>query len=124
TVFDASKRKGYFKSFNTGAKREFDVTAPVHDVLSAVYWVRRQALVPGESVHTVLSCDQQDWALEINVLRPETVKVRGRSVDTIRLEPITRVNGVERRGRAWFNLTADASRKPIRIGYKAAFGRI
>ncbi len=124
TVFDASRRKGHYESFKTGLKKEFDVTTPVHDVFSAFYWARRQVLVPGESVKTVLSCDQKDWALEINVLRRETVKLYGKNIDTIRLEPITRVNGVEKRGRAWINVTTDPSRKPIRIVYKAPFGSV
>lgn len=122
TVFDASSGTGYYESFTTGVTKEFPVTVPVHDVFSAFYWARRQALVPGASVATVLSCDQKDWALEVHVLRREIVKRRGTSVDTFRLEPITHVEGVEKRGKAWINVTTDASRTPVRIVYKAPFG--
>lgn len=123
-VFDSSKQKGYFESFKTGVKNEFDITTPVQDAVSVVYWARRQALVPGASVKTVISCDQQQWAVEVNVVRREPVRLRGKKVDTLRLEPVTWVEGVERRGRAWINVTTDASQTPVRIGYKAPFGSV
>ena len=34
-IFDPARKKGYFESFATGLKKEFDITTPVHDVLSA-----------------------------------------------------------------------------------------
>ncbi len=123
-TFDAAKKKGYFESFKTGKKAEFEITAPVHDVISAIFWARRQALEPGKSVHTTLMVDQKKWALEVKVLRKEIVKFHGHKIETFRLQPNTRVNGTEIRGKAYFNLTTDASRIPIRGTYKAPFGRV
>ena len=65
-VFDSEKRKGYFESFKTGEKKEFDLNIPVHDVLSAFYWIRRQVLIPGESIHTVIIVDQKNGNLKSN----------------------------------------------------------
>lgn len=123
-VFDRERGKGSYESFETGEKKEFDVQVPVHDVFSAFYWVRRQALVPGESVKIVLTCDQKDWVLEARVLHRETVMLHGKSVATLRVEPITLVEGEEKRGRAWFNVTDDSSHIPVRIVYKAPFGSV
>lgn len=92
--------------------------------MSAFYWARRQKLEPGESANMVLSCDLKDWDLQIDALGHEMVKWDGKKVNTLRVEPTTRVEGVEKRGKAWFNITTDSSHKPVRIIYKAPFGSV
>lgn len=124
TVFDREKGKGYLESFKTGKKSEFKVAVPVHDVLSAFFWARRQVSDPDQTVQIVLTADQADWELEIPGFSRETVKIDGNKIPTLRVEPVTRSGGKERRGKAWFNVTTDASRKPVRIVYKAPFGRV
>lgn len=124
TVFDAAKGKGYLESFKTALKKEFDVKVPVHDVISTFYWARRQTLTQGSSNKIVLTADQKNWTLELDVRREESVKIHGKKIKTIRVEPHTVVEGVEKRGKAWFNVTTDASHTPIRIAYKAPFGRM
>jgi hypothetical protein len=124
TVFDAQKAKGYFEAVDTGEKKIFDVMVPVHDVLSVVYWARRQVLGTGMSVKAVLTADQKDWALELAGLRFEKIKLQGKKVPTLRIEPNTIVEGEERRGKAYINLTRDASQVPVRIVYKAPVGNL
>lgn len=123
-VFDAAKKKGYCESLKTGEKKEFKITAPVHDVLSVVYWARRQVLEPGKSAHIVLTANQKDWALEVKAVKNETVKVFGRKMETLRVEPNTVSEGVPRRGMAHFNITNDSLRIPVRGVYKAPFGSV
>ncbi len=123
-IFDSAKAKGYWESFKTGEKSEFKVTVPVHDVLSAFFWARRQLSNPAQTGQIVLTADQTDWMLEIPGFRRETIKLNGKKMETLRVDPVTRVNGKEKRGRAWFNVGLEASRKPVRIVYKAPFGRI
>ncbi len=124
TVFDREKGKGYFESFKTGKKSEFKVSVPVHDVLSAFFWVRRQLSGPDRPVQTVVTVDQEDWMLEISGFRRETIEVRRKKIDTLRVEPMTREGGKERRRKSGFNVTTDAYRKPVRIVYKAPFGPV
>ena len=123
-VFDHDKGKGYFESFKTSEKKEFDIESPVHDAFSVFYWVRRQDFIPGKSVKTTLVADRKEWALEAKVVKKEKVKIDGKKIDTIRIEPNTIVEGKEKKGLARFNLTDDASRTPVRISYKATFGRV
>lgn len=124
TGFDRSQGKGYFESLDSGTKKEFATQVPVHDVLSVVFWTRRQALVPGQSVATVLTADQRDWALELKVLRRQTLKLNGIKIETLRVEPRTVVGGEEKKGKAWINLTDDPSHTPVRVVYKAPVGRL
>ncbi len=123
-VFDRGKGKGYWESFKTGEKSEFKVTVPVHDVLSAFFWVRRQLSDPDQPAQILVTADRADWELEIPGFRRETVKVRGNKIDTLRVDPVTREAGKEKRRKSWFNVTTDASRKPVRIAYKAPFGPV
>lgn len=123
-IFDAEKKKGYFESFTTGEKSEFDIQVPVHDVVSVIYWARRQELEPGESAKTVLVADRKDWHLDLKAVEYEKVKVHGKKIKTLRVEPTTVVGDEVRKGRAWFNVTADERRIPVKIGYKAPFGNV
>ncbi len=123
-TFDSARKKGFFESFTSGKKNEFSVTTPVQDVFSVFYWIRRQNLVPGTPLKTVLCADQKDWTLTINTRGEETVKLNDKKIKTLRVDPDSVVEGVEKRGRSKINLTNDASRKPLRITFKAAFGSV
>ena len=125
-VYDEQKKKGYYESLKNGGKKEFGVAVPVHDILSAFFWVRRQRLVPGSAVKTLVNSDEKDWGLEIEVLRREQKELRGKGVfDTILIEPKTRLKGVlEKRGRVWIHLQNDATRVPVLVTFKTGFGPI
>ncbi len=123
-VFDAAAKKGYYESFKTGEKKEFDIRVPVHDVISAFYWARRQSLRPGQMARMILTADQTNWDLEIGPGERKRVKMNGQKIETLRIDPVTRVGTEEKRGRASFYLTTDASRTPVRITFKAPFGRV
>jgi hypothetical protein len=125
-VFDSARQMGYSESFKTGQKKEFSVTAPTQDVLSAFYWVRRQTLVPGKTVKVVLSCNQKDWTLEVNVLSQEMKELRGHGlVDALLVQPKTQLIGARaKKGKAWFYLTNDKHRAPFFIKFQTPFGSV
>lgn len=123
-VFDRTKGQGYWESFKTGKKSDFNVRAPAHDILSAFFWVRRQLTDPDQTAQITVIADQEDWTLEIPGFRRETVEIRGKKMDTLRIEPLTQEKGKEKRKKSWFHVSTDASRKPVRIVYKAPFGSV
>ncbi len=123
-VFDAAQKKGHFVSFKSGEKKEFDITVPVHDVLSAFFWARRQPLEVDQTYKIVLTADQRDWELQAKVAKKEKIKIDDQKIETLKVYPDTVSEGVERRGKAWFNVTTDPSHRPVRIIYKAPIGRI
>ncbi len=124
--FYASRRKGRSESFETGRKKEFDVTTPVQDVLSVFYWVRRQALVPGQSMKVVLSCNQVDWTLDVNVLSRKRVELRGQGlVDVFIIEPKTQLKGERaKKGKALIYLKNDKFHTPVFIKFQTPFGSV
>ena len=126
TVFDPSNKKGYYESLKNGEKKEFEIGGFVHDVISAFFWVRRQDLQVGKAVHTVVSSEEKDHDLEIQVLKRESKELKGRgSVDTILVEPRTSLKGVlYSRGRVWIYLSADEKRSRRCIMLKTPFDPI
>lgn len=117
------------KKISEGPRQAHEImefTEPVHDVISGFYWVRRQPLTPGQSFRTVIIADRQKWALEVVVLKQRSLKFRGWGrVDTLLVEPTSRVEGSsEKRGKSLMDLSADASKTPLRVTYKAPFGRM
>ena len=117
------------KNISEGRTRAHEIIEfqkSVHDVISAFYWVRRQPLSPGQSVRTVVIADGTEWALEVVALKRRTVELPGWGrIGTLLVEPRGRMAGVpEKRGRSLMDLSDDASRIPLRITYKAPFGRM
>lgn len=123
-TFDREKGTGSLESFKTGKKSEFKVTVPVHDVLSAFFWVRRQLSRPDQAAQIIVTADQGNWTLEIPGFHREKVKAGGRIIDSLLIEPVTQEDGKEKRKKSRFNVSTNASRKPVRIVYKAPFGRV
>jgi hypothetical protein len=124
--FDERAQKGYYESLKNGSKKEFPIHVPVHDVISAFYWVRRQQLEPGKSFGTVVNNGEKDYSLEVDVLRREEKELRGQGVvDSFLIEPKTRLEGIlEKRGKVWVHLKNDAARTPVLITFKTPFGPI
>ncbi len=126
TRFDAAAKKGYYESLKSGEKKEFSMHVPVHDVISAFFWTRRQELVPGKTVKTIVNNGEKDYDLEIETVRHEMKEMRKEAdLDLLLIEPKTRLKGVlERRGRVWIHLENTPVRIPILITFKTPFGPI
>ena len=124
--YDGTAGKGYYESLKNGGKKEFSVHTPVHDIVSAFYWARRQELTPGRAVQTIVNSDEKDWDLKIQVLGREQKEIHGHGeMDTILIEPKTSLKGVlEKRGRVWIHLKNDRARTPVLITFNTPFGRI
>ncbi len=125
-IYDEALKIGRYESLKTGEKKEFGILVPVHDPVSAFYWVRRQPLEPGKSLRSTVNSGEKDYSLEVDVLRSELTELRGKGVvETVLIEPKSRLKGLlEKRGRVWVYLKNDASRMPVRITFKTPFGPI
>lgn len=96
----------------------------MHDFLSVFYFARRQKFASEKPVNVVLSCDQKDWVLNLYMTKKEMLKHDGKKTETLLLEPLAIVGGVEKRGRAWINLSDDNAKKPLKFVFKAPFGYV
>lgn len=125
-VYDEVNKKGHYESLKTGEKKEFTIAVPVHDPVSAFYWVRRQALQPGKTLKNTVNNGEKDYSLEVDVVRREAKEIRRRGVmEVILIEPRSRLQGIlEKRGRVWVHLKNDPSRTPLLFTFYTPFGVI
>ncbi len=123
-VYDHENKIAHYESFRSHDKKEIQIPPKVHDLISAFFWFRLQPWEVGKSLHTVVNSEEQNWDLEVDVLKQETKNLRGgRVIETVLVEPKTRLKGVfYDRGRAWVNFTIDSKRAPIWIKLQTPFG--
>lgn len=123
--FGIAPGRARYKSRLNGTEKEFAARDGAHDIVSAFYAFRTRMARPGESLHLPVSSEEKDWDVEVRVLATEKKEMKGRVVDTILIEPKSRLKGVlYRRGRVWIHLTADARRVPVLIQLKTPFGPV
>ncbi len=126
-TFDWNGEKIVYDGFRSGTHKEFPLRVrPHHDILSCFYWFRTQPVEVGTSIKTWASDEEEDWEVEIRVLRRETKELRGkRVVDTLLVEPQSKVKGMlYSRGRVWVYFSADSRRVPVWVLFKTPFGPV
>ena len=98
----------------------------MHDIVSAFFWFRLQPWETGKPVHMMVNSKDQNWEVEVNVLRREKKELRGDQViETVLVEPKTRLKEVfYDRGRVWVNFSVDARRLPVWVRFQTPFGPI
>jgi hypothetical protein len=101
------------------------IPASVQDILSSLYYVRSQELVPGRDI--ILDVNTKDnWPLVIRVIRKERIKTPAGRFDTILVEPALRQEGIfiqkGRRLQVW--LSDDERRMPVQLKVEVFFGHI
>lgn len=97
----------------------------VHDILSALYFVRTQPLRVGQEI--VLDVNtRKNWPLLIRVKNRETIVVPAGRFDCFVVEPQLRAEGIfiqkGRRLEVW--LTADEKKIPVQMEVEVFFGHI
>jgi len=125
-VFDYEENIGHYESFTNGSKKTMDVPGPIHDILTAFYWIRRQPLEVGKRLRTRVNSDEKNADLFVEVLRSEHLELRGyEGLDVVVLEPKAEVKGVlVARRRSFVYVTADARRVPVLIRLNTPYGPV
>ncbi|MBI5629434.1 MAG: DUF3108 domain-containing protein [Elusimicrobia bacterium] len=97
----------------------------VQDILSSLYYIRFQNLVPGREI--VLDVNtKQNWPLVIKVVKRETVKTPAGKFQAILVEPAIRQEGIfiqkGKRLQVW--LSDDARKVPVLMKVEVFFGHV
>lgn len=117
--FDQRRNVVYFE------KDTIEVSPYVQDALSSLFFVRTQELKVGKSVFIDNFTDGKKYALEVKVLRKETVKVPAGSFDCIVVEPLLKSVGVfKHEGNLTVWLTDDRLKMPVLMKSKVLIGSI
>lgn len=118
-AFDQRRNVVYFE------KDTIEVSPYVQDALSSLYFVRTQDLTVGRSVFVDNFTDGKKYALEVKVLRKETIKVPAGSFDCIVVEPLLKSVGVfKHEGNLTVWLTDDRLKMPVLMKSKVLIGSI
>jgi len=106
-------------------KETWAVTPHALDILSALYYVRLQHLIPGSIIEVNVYTKRKLWPLKVRIIRREKIKVRGRKYKTILIEPQMRAEGIfKAKGRIRVWLTDDERKIPVRMKSKIPIGSI
>jgi len=105
--------------------RDFDTVAGVHDVLSALYYVRSLDLRVGEVYKLPAHASRKTYDLEVLVLRTETVTVPAGTFECFVVEPKLVGEGLfKHEGKLIVYVTADDHKMPVLMKSKVPVGSI
>lgn len=107
------------------ARRQGAIPDRIHDVLSALYYVRTQPLEVGRDI--VLDVNSgANWPLVVKVLKREKVEVPAGRFDCFVVEPRMRAEGIfiQKGKRLTVWLTADERRMPVLMEVEVFIGNI
>lgn len=97
----------------------------VQDVLSSVFFLRTQKLVPGTEVVMDVNT-KQTWPLVVRVVRKEKIRTPAGKFDTILVEPAMRQEGIfiQKGKKLQIWLTDDALKMPVLMKVEVFFGHV
>ncbi|MCK4573224.1 MAG: DUF3108 domain-containing protein [candidate division Zixibacteria bacterium] len=106
-------------------KDTIEVAPFVHDVLSALYYVRTQSLEVGKPIYVENYTDGKVYSLEVRVVEKETITVDAGTFDCIVVEPLLQSVGVfKHEGKLTVWLTDDRLKMPVLMKSKVLVGSI
>jgi hypothetical protein len=109
-------------------KGEYEIPPYVHDVISALYYIRTvdfSDFEPGQRVSLKNFYNDSTYALDVVYHGREEVKVKTGTFRTIRVEPLVREGGLFKHDGAIFVwLTDDKLRVPVRVSTRIPLGSI
>jgi len=94
------------------------------DVLSSVFYIASQPLVPGQNFTFPLADSLRIVDVNLKVEARETIKVPGGSYNTIRVQPTADTAIVRNRGQLWIWYSDDNRHIPVQIKAKLFWGTL
>lgn len=102
------------------------LTGPVLDMLTSLYFIRAQQLIPGTDIVLDIVNREKTYPLLVKVLKKEKVKTAAGTFDTILVEPQLRGEGIFiQKGKSlkvW--LTDDAYKMPVKMKTEVFIGSV
>jgi len=118
--FDHAARKARYQNGH-----EYDITAGVHDVLSAFYYVRTLDLEVGRDVFLSAHDSRKTYDLRVIVHRQQAVATPFGTFDCFVVQPVMLGDGIfKHEGDLMIYLTADSNRIPVRMTSRLPVGSI
>jgi len=123
-TFDHASGKATYRSLLNKSVKEIDLPAHFQDLISALYWFRRQPLQPDTVLTVDLYTDEKIYQtrLRLKPLMPLELLKRG-TFQCLVVEPEASFKGLlVKRGRIWAYFTADDHRIPLLVKATTPWG--
>lgn len=117
TRFDHAQCKAYMTSLTNGKEKTYDIESDTRDLISFMYYMRRQQMSPGEERKERVVADEDIYEVLVRPLKYETVKtVNGDKIESLKIEPKAKFDGLfVRKGEAWMWVSNDDDRLITKI---------
>ncbi len=125
-TYDSARRKAFFRDQdlvnNNTVTHEVDIPPCAHDVIGALYALRRLRIEPGRSAEIPISDGKKTVSARVESQERETLKLDSGTYKTIRYEALLFNNVLyRRRGRLFVWITDDDRRLPVQIRIRMPF---
>ena len=104
-------------------EKKFDIPQNTQDVISAIYWVRMQKFVVGDTLNVNVTSDGKSYVAKVKVIKKEKIKTLFGKKECFLVEP--QLGGeatfkYSAKMHIWF--TADDKKIPVKMESKVVFG--
>jgi len=118
--FDQENHTAVYTSIKNGTKKQIFIPKHAQDQLSAAFWLRQQAMKPGDTVTIPVTADEQNWDLNVEIKRAARKKIGDLGTfDALEIEPSASFQGIFiRRGKFSGWMSMDEKRLPLLMSSK------
>ena len=124
TRFDYAGKEIITRNLVSGREKHYPLDQPVQDIVSSLYYMRRQPLALDRQESFNLNASDKNWPVKVQPDAREKMTLRPvGSVQALRLEPQPTLTFVAaNKGRMWFWVTDDARRLPLMVNSTMVIG--
>lgn len=126
--FDYPKSRQFLteKNLVRGTSKQQDGPIPgcVSDVLSAIFYIASQPIVPGQTFYFPLADSLRTISVGLKAEAKEDIKVPAGNFKTVRVEPTADAGVVKNRGQIWLWYSDDARHIPVQIKARLFWGTL
>ncbi len=98
-----------------------EIEEDTQDIISALYWLRREELLPGDSKFINITTDGRNYEAEVRIVRTEMIDTIWGKKECLLLEPLLKEEAIENESvKLW--ITNDEHKIPVRMDIKLKFG--
>jgi hypothetical protein len=126
--FDYAKSRQFLNEKNlvrgTSKQQDGPIPSCVSDVLSAIFYIGSQPIVPGQTFYFPLADSLRTISVGLKAEAREDVKVPAGNFKTVRVEPTADAGVVKNRGQIWLWYSDDARHIPVQIKARLFWGTL
>jgi len=124
-IFDQKNLKAEYIDHIGGEKATLNILQNTYDSYSSFFYVRTLKLEVGKSVYVNILDNRRMWNVEVQVLKREKLDTILGEINTIKVRPLIKSEGIfDRKGAIDIWLTDDDKRIPVKMKTKVAVGSI